>query len=90
MSEHVINFNQYCKQKKERKEELMAQKLEAGFLVGSGYQSSLPRLLLLWSALLSESSGFVCFLFFAVLELELRAYTLSPSTSPIFVKGFSK
>jgi hypothetical protein len=26
--------------------------------------------------------------FFAVLRLELRAYTLSHSTSPIFVKGF--
>jgi hypothetical protein len=28
------------------------------------------------------------FFFFAVLRLELRAYTLSHSTSPIFVKGF--
>jgi hypothetical protein len=27
---------------------------------------------------------------FAVLGLELRAFTLSHSTSPIFVKGFSK
>jgi hypothetical protein len=25
-----------------------------------------------------------------VLEFELRAFTLSPSTSPIFVKGFFK
>jgi hypothetical protein len=30
---------------------------------------------------------FVC-LFFAVLGLELRAFTLSHSTSPIFMKGF--
>jgi hypothetical protein len=28
--------------------------------------------------------------FFVVLGLELRAYTLSHSTSPIFVKGFSR
>jgi hypothetical protein len=27
-------------------------------------------------------------LFFAVLEFELRAFTLSHSTSPFFVKGF--
>jgi hypothetical protein len=30
------------------------------------------------------------FFFFAVLGLELRAFTLSHSTSPIFVKGFSR
>jgi hypothetical protein len=30
------------------------------------------------------------FLYFLVLGLELRAYTLSHSTSPIFVKGFSR
>jgi hypothetical protein len=30
---------------------------------------------------------FFCF-FFAVLEFDLRGYTLSQSTSPIFVKGF--
>jgi hypothetical protein len=29
------------------------------------------------------------FFFFVVLEFELRAYTLSHSTSPFFVKGFS-
>jgi hypothetical protein len=29
-------------------------------------------------------------LLFAVLELELRAFTLIHSTSPIFVKGFSR
>jgi hypothetical protein len=29
-----------------------------------------------------------CFFFLVVLGLELRAYTLSHSTSPIFVKGF--
>jgi hypothetical protein len=28
--------------------------------------------------------------FFAVLGLELRAFTMSQSTSPIFVKGFSR
>jgi hypothetical protein len=28
--------------------------------------------------------------FFLVLGLELRAFTLSHSTSPIFVKGFSR
>jgi hypothetical protein len=28
--------------------------------------------------------------FFSVLGLELRAFTLSHSTSPIFVKGFSR
>jgi hypothetical protein len=28
--------------------------------------------------------------FFAVLGLELRAFTLTHSTSPIFVKGFSR
>jgi hypothetical protein len=30
------------------------------------------------------------FLFFAVLGLELRAFTLSDSTSPIFCEGFFK
>jgi hypothetical protein len=30
------------------------------------------------------------FFFLAVLGLELRAFTLSHSTSPIFVKGFSR
>jgi hypothetical protein len=30
------------------------------------------------------------YLFIAVLELELRAYTLNHSTSPFFVKGFFK
>jgi hypothetical protein len=30
------------------------------------------------------------FFFFVVLRLELRAFTLSHSTSPIFVKGFSR
>jgi hypothetical protein len=34
------------------------------------------------------SSSF--FFFFVVLGLELRAFTLSHSTSPIFVKGFSR
>jgi hypothetical protein len=29
-------------------------------------------------------------LFFVVLEIELRAFTLNHSTSPIFVKGFSR
>jgi hypothetical protein len=33
-------------------------------------------------------SGF--FFFFSVLELELRACTLSHSTIPFFVKGFSR
>jgi hypothetical protein len=28
--------------------------------------------------------------FFSVLRLDLRAYTLTHSTSPIFVKGFSE
>jgi hypothetical protein len=28
------------------------------------------------------------YIYFAVVELELRAYTCSHSTSPIFVKGF--
>jgi hypothetical protein len=32
----------------------------------------------------------IFFFFFAVLGLELRAFTLSLSTSPIFVKGFSR
>jgi hypothetical protein len=32
---------------------------------------------------------FVCF-FFSALELELRAFTLSHSTSPISVKSFSR
>jgi hypothetical protein len=36
---------------------------------------------------LGEKSFFF-FSFFAVLGLELRAFTLSHSTSPIFVKGF--
>jgi hypothetical protein len=35
-----------------------------------------------------SSSSF--FFFFVVLGLELRAFTLSHSTSPIFVKGFSR
>jgi hypothetical protein len=30
----------------------------------------------------------LCFFFFLVLGLELRAYTLSHSTSPFFVMGF--
>jgi hypothetical protein len=30
------------------------------------------------------------FFFFSVLKLQLRAFTLSHSTSPIFVKGFSR
>jgi hypothetical protein len=30
------------------------------------------------------------FFFFAVLGLELRAFTLSHSTSPIFMQGFSR
>jgi hypothetical protein len=30
------------------------------------------------------------FFFFSVLGLQLRAFTLSHSTSPIFVKGFSR
>jgi hypothetical protein len=33
---------------------------------------------------------FLSFSFFAVLGLELRAFTLSHSTSPIFVMGFSR
>jgi hypothetical protein len=33
---------------------------------------------------------FFFFFFFVVLGLELRAYTLSHSTSPIFVKGVSR
>jgi hypothetical protein len=32
---------------------------------------------------------YVYFILFAVPELELKAFTLSHSTSPIFVKGFS-
>jgi hypothetical protein len=34
------------------------------------------------------SRSFLVFGFFLVVELELRAFTLSHSTSPIFVKGF--
>jgi hypothetical protein len=30
----------------------------------------------------------ICLFFFVVLELELRAYTLSHSTNPSFVTGF--
>jgi hypothetical protein len=30
------------------------------------------------------------FFFFSVLGLELRAFTVSPSSSPVFVKGFSR
>jgi hypothetical protein len=31
-----------------------------------------------------------CFCFFVVLGLELRAFTLSNSTSPVFLKDFSR
>jgi hypothetical protein len=34
--------------------------------------------------------SFFLFVFFAVLGIELRAFNLSHSTSPIFVKGFSR
>jgi hypothetical protein len=38
----------------------------------------------------SRSGLGVLFFFLAVLGLELRAFTLSHSTSPFFVKGFSR
>jgi hypothetical protein len=38
----------------------------------------------------SNMSTFFFFSFFAVLGLELRAYTLSHSTSPFFVMGLFK
>jgi hypothetical protein len=34
--------------------------------------------------------GFLWFFFFAELGLELRAFTLSHTTTPIFVKDFSR
>jgi hypothetical protein len=48
------------------------------------------RLLCFYNLKNTKLHTFFLLLFFAVLGLELRAYTLSHSTSPIFVKGFSR
>jgi hypothetical protein len=54
-------------------------------LVLNGFPPEVRKLALPWSA----SGTFFVFVF-AVLGLVLRAYTLSHSTTPSFVKGFSR
>jgi hypothetical protein len=54
--------------------------------LSSSFPPSLPPLL----EPFCQSFLMFFFFFFAVLGLELRAFTLSHSTSPIFVKGFSR
>jgi hypothetical protein len=44
----------------------------------------------MWSGRGLLSGGKTFFFFLVVLGLELRTFTLSHSTSPIFVKGFSR
>jgi hypothetical protein len=48
------------------------------------------RIYIKWDNVFNESTAFgnLLLLFFVVLGLELRAFTLSCSTSPIFVMGF--
>jgi hypothetical protein len=55
-----------------------------------GNFSGLLVILISWVPLTTSFHSFIHSLIFAALGLELRAFTLSHSTSPTFVKSFSR